>query len=89
MSVVDDWIEQLPGHLVVFDSNVLHEVVNGPEECIVLYGELDVDIFLWKTKGLDLRRQMVSSWNRTRHIARDRWVPGRGEPTGRPARIVL
>ena len=59
MRVVDDWIEQLPGHLVVFDSNVLHEVVNGPEERIVLYGELDVDIFLWKTEGLDLRRQMV------------------------------
>ena len=55
--VADTWFDQLPGNAFVFDSNVPHEVVNGASERIVLYMELDVDVFMWKTEGLDLRAQ--------------------------------
>ena len=57
MHVGGRWVEHIPGNLFVFDSNSPHEVFNGNEERILLYLDLDIDIFFWKTEGLDLRSQ--------------------------------
>ena len=53
----DLWVEHIPGGMVLFDTNVPHEVFNSDVERIILYGDLDIDIFFWKTEGLDLRAQ--------------------------------
>jgi aspartyl/asparaginyl beta-hydroxylase (cupin superfamily) len=54
MRVADGWYEHVPGHALVFNSNIPHEVINGPEERIILYMDIDLQSFLFGTEGLVL-----------------------------------
>jgi len=47
------WVEQAPGKVLIFDSNITHEVQNGDEDRILLYLDFDVDVFLRETAGYD------------------------------------
>ena len=48
------WVEHIPGNVLVFDGNINHEVMNGPEERIILYLELDLQDFFMGSEGIDL-----------------------------------
>jgi len=53
LRVGNNWVEQAPGKVLVFDSTINHEVKNGYEDRIILYLDFDVDVFLRETAGYD------------------------------------
>jgi aspartyl/asparaginyl beta-hydroxylase (cupin superfamily) len=54
MRVGNAYYDHVPGHALVFNSNVNHEVWNGPEERIILYLDIEVVTFFAGSEGLDL-----------------------------------
>ena len=42
----EDWVEQRPGKVLIFDTTYDHEVLNGDEERIILYLDFDISKFL-------------------------------------------
>ena len=52
MRIDDIWVEHIPGNALVFDGNINHEVINGPEERIILYVELGIEEFFMGTEGV-------------------------------------
>ena len=64
MRVVDEWVEHIPGTLQVFDSNVHHEVENGDEDRIILYIDVDVNMFFAGSEGFDLTESAKAYYRR-------------------------
>ena len=55
----NDWVQQSPGKVLIFDTTLNHEVLNDKEDRIVLYLDFDIDIFLRETEGRDLSGEVV------------------------------
>jgi len=67
MRVEDEWFEHIPGHMFMFDSNVPHEVVNGDQERIILYVDVDIGNYFKYTEGIDVEPSaQVYFWGRQR-----------------------
>ena len=62
MRIGDQWIEHVPGNMLIFNGNVDHEVINGGEERIILYTELDLQEFFLRTEGVDLSLQRPQTY---------------------------
>jgi len=51
--VGDNWVEQAPGKVIIFDATKTHAVKNHDEERIVLYMDIDLDVYFRETSGYD------------------------------------
>ena len=68
MRVEDEWFEMIPGNMFMFDSNVPHEVINGDEDRIILYIDIDIANHYRNNMGIDM-----SPSSQVYFYGRDNW----------------